>query len=166
MRSDEAETLDQILDQALARYSAAQPAPGFEQRILRGIVAKRRARGIVFMQWALPLAAVGCAVFFLGTQRPSAPPHPEALVTKAPPPQVVEASAPIKKNARGQRTALPKQPQFPMRVPITLEERAFVAFVNDAPEQALRAFNEEAVAPIAPIEIDRLEIAPLQEDKQ
>jgi hypothetical protein len=57
---------------------------------------------------------------------------------------------------------MPKQAQFPVRAPLTQQERALVAFVRSAPEKALEAFGQTPPIKIEPLRVERIEVTPLQ----
>jgi hypothetical protein len=57
---------------------------------------------------------------------------------------------------------MPKQAQFPVRAPLTHEERALIAFVRSAPEEALEAFGQTLPNHIEPLRIEEIELHPLQ----
>ena len=166
MPSDDAVRIDQVLDEALAFYAAGQPAPGLERRILSEVRARRNARRVIFLQWAVPILTAGysLAVFWPA----SAPKPPQPQISRSIPMPAQPAVAQVRRNVAGprRRAAVPKKSEFPAHLPLTQEEKALLAFVHDAPEEAVRMFREESSEPIAPIQIDQIEIPPLQTDRR
>jgi hypothetical protein len=55
-----------------------------------------------------------------------------------------------------------KQAEFPIRTPLTQQERALVAFVRSAPNDALQAFGEMPQTKIEPLRIEEIRLQPLQ----
>jgi hypothetical protein len=153
--------IDRLLDEALARYSTAEPLAGLEQRVLRRVQAGGRRPGTAWWQWAMAagVAAAAFAVVLWMRTAPDTlrvaviPPHPPqiAAVLETPPPVIKRPARP---------TALTKRREFPTPAPLTTEERALLAFVASAPDEArvLHSRLDE------PIQVAELKIAPLQND--
>jgi hypothetical protein len=57
---------------------------------------------------------------------------------------------------------VPKQAEFPIRAPLTHQERALMAFVSSAPDKALQALGETPPTKIEPLRIDGIQLQPLQ----
>jgi hypothetical protein len=95
-------------------------------------------------------------------------PAPSAIVRSqatGPPARAatIETAKPFRANPRITRRAkLPKEAQFPIRTPLTREERALMAFVRNAPEDAQQAFGETLPAEIEPLRIEEIQLQPLQ----
>lgn len=124
--------LDQILDSALAAYSAQEPQVGMEARVLRAARAPRVTR----WAWlAIPsLATATLALFFV--LQPTPPPR---ITTARLPPPVATVDVPllepaVKLSPRPQR--LPHQPLTAPPEPATEQQLALQAFVLKYPEQA------------------------------
>jgi hypothetical protein len=61
------------------------------------------------------------------------------------------------------REPLPKLEQFPTPVPLTAEERALIAFVTRYPKEAQQAFEDLRKRSEEPIEIQPIQIPPLED---
>ncbi|HXM42187.1 MAG TPA: hypothetical protein VN924_13115 [Bryobacteraceae bacterium] len=151
MRNDE---LDRALDEALARYSSAEPLAGLEQRVLNRVRAERPGRRIGRWAWAVALAAgmIATAVFWVGQ---AFRPVPQQILTRATPPVQTTAPPPV----LGKRHRQARRP-----VPLTSEERALLALATRAPGQAREALLELPVRSTEPIRIEEIKIEPLRSD--
>jgi len=155
MKNDE-HRWDELIDRALADYTSPVPPLGLEARVLRRIRAGGAAERWSLWPWMVVAAAccllAGVAVWIL---RAPAPAPPRIVVSKmVPQPHGETSKLPI-------RTIQRRQKRLPARAPLTREERALVAFVKSAPEQALRSFGPMQPIEIAPLSIDKIEVQPL-----
>ena len=159
--------LDRLIDGALASYSTAEPLTGLEARVLNRVRAVRaRLRLLVWGLAFVVAASVVVVGIVVRTEQHVAVPKPmTAKVTPAP-----AAPAPMKPVARVRRVAhrrgprpLPKLEQFPSPTPLTAQERALVALARQDPEE-LGKFAEMERQSEAPLEIQPIQIAPLQQD--
>ena len=165
------EELDKLIDAALAGYSSTEPIDGLEARILRRVETARPAR---WRGWEFQFALAGCAVaalllciFAVRMLQPGAAPAPHASPAfaglretatlpsrpQAPPAKAVSATRRHRVPPKG----LPKNEQFPAPAPLTLEERALLAWARSAPAQA-----QETLAALQTGAEDRVAIAPIQ----
>jgi len=145
------EDLDRMLDEGLAKYAAAEPRGGLEERILASLRAEQmKPASGRWWQWGLAAGMVLILVIALGWKwsRPDSP----TMVTRAPeavehPPEAVakrgEASPTFQRPRRvvhGSReenlAALPKLDQFPSPQPLTAEEIALTQYVKNFPTEA------------------------------
>jgi hypothetical protein len=91
----------------------------------------------------------------------------ENVQTLAIPPSAIAATKESSKPPRPKRTIahrarMPKQAEFPVRTPLTHQERALVALVRSAPEELLRAFDGTPPIQIEPLQVEEIELRPLQ----
>jgi hypothetical protein len=159
MKRDE---LDRVLDAALAKYAAAQPRQGLEERVLANLRADRAK--VPYRAWwhwsvmALTAAIVIVAITF--AWRSGERPHPlvaDHLLIRTPSveqpgPRVAaktgannvhpEAPSPATRRAthRARRevaaAANPKLDQFPSRQPLSEQELALARYVSEFPQEA------------------------------
>jgi len=178
MRNDDRDELDDLIDGVLPGYSSAEPLERLEARVLQRVQAAgaaRRSPWFYRLGFAIPaltallLAGVALRTGWHPQSRatnvaqeaavsvPSSP-IPGPQLSPAPAIQVVEPmhSAPAR--------SLPKEEQFPAPMPITDEERALVAWVGRAPLEAEEAFADLRKRSAEPIEIQPIQIPPLQSD--
>ena len=169
MAGDQRDPLEHLLDDALATYVNRDPRPGLERRVLNRIRFEGARPRVPFLRWALPIAAVACLLAgnILWNHRAPAPAPPALVRTEASPaPAITAITQPAKPlrsqpgNGRPART--PKRTESPIRTALTHQERALVAFVRRAPDQALRAFGETQPVQIEPLRIDGMQLQPLQ----
>ncbi len=177
MKNDDRDELDDLIDGVLPGYSSAEPLEGLEARVLHRVQAAgaaRRSPWFCRLGLAIPaLAALLLAGIALrmgwnsqsratNVTQKAAVSVPASLTPLQPSPapaiQVVEPkhSVPVR--------SLPKEEQFPTPVPITDEERALVAWVGRAPLEAEQAFADLRKRSAEPIEIQPIQIPPLQSD--
>jgi hypothetical protein len=186
MNNDDRDELDDLIDGALPDYSSAGPMDGLEDRALRrvqAVGASRRGPWFYRLEFAIPALA---AVLFAGialrtgwnfqpratntTAKPavsepsslaSAPqpnPPPAALVVE-PKPGIGTGQKPI-----APAGSLPKEEFISARMPITDEERALLTWVRRAPAEAAQAFADLEKRSAEQIEIQPIQIPPLQSD--
>lgn len=161
--------LDRLIDSALAGYSNAEPLAGLEARVLNRVrVTQARRRLLV---WGLALA-VAASVVVVGIVKRTAPttvPKSAEIVQAKPalPTAVTRLARVMPKRVSVKRSRrpkpLPKLEQFPSPAPLTAEERALVALAQQDPEE-LGKFAEMERESEAPLEIQPIQIAPLQQD--
>jgi len=166
--------LDRLIDGALAGYSDAEPLAGLEERVLnRARVTQARRRRLVGWGLGLAVAASVVVVVVIWTEpRPIAKKAPMDAIAELGP-QIAPREAPVtprrvEKVSRVKRLVrqkpLPKLEQFPAPSPLTAEERALVAFVQRDPNEAERIFSDLQKRTDDPIEIQPIQIEPLQDD--
>ncbi len=171
--------VDKLLDAGLARYSATEPRPGLEQRLLAGLRAAARPSRWLDWRWvgALATAAVAVAVlavFFLRQQPLPEPPPPAVanapapvpVPTAAPSPEAVQpsrmAKATVRRttpNVEQARAEAPRLETFPAPAPLSEQERLLLLFARQAPQEAVlmaqarnRPTEPLGIAPLQPIE--------------
>jgi hypothetical protein len=168
MRNDERDSLESLLDNALASYSMQEPRPGLDRRVLHRIHSAAAPR-LVFPRWTWAIPAAACLLWAgIHWTRPVATPgrapvtHMAAARETTP---AKPATPPIVERPR-ERKSLPRLPQFPAPAPVTNEERALLAFVTRAPRQAQEALLDARQQSVEPIRIEEIKIQPLQSDGQ
>jgi hypothetical protein len=165
MTNDEPDALDRVLDKALAEYSREEPLSGLEQRVLNRVRAEGSVRRVAFGRWVLACGIAAVAVIILTTvlwKRPLPPGPGPGLAAQAEPSRLAQPQPPAPSpQARRARFA---SGQARRTVPLTREERALLAVVTRAPNQALEAFNDLQRRSAEPIEFDEIKIEPLRSD--
>ena len=170
--------LDQLIDAALPSYSAAEPRPGLEHRILTNAVEEYPRRGRFAWAWALAVPAAACllAFLFFAGRHNSYRSTLEATATTAPAttaasPRETPATDSFPSPRKGSiphklptqpsttRETLPKEEVFPSPSPLTAEERAAIALVHDPPQMPRQI--DTAGVEISPIHIAELQIKPI-----
>ena len=168
MRDDE---LDKLIDQALADYTEPQFPVGLEQRVLNRVSAATLRRRFDFPKWAFAVPLLAALVVTAGIvwryrQPVPQPPTAVGMRPKAVPPANWAAkpqiAAPVKPALRRKHQSQPKQPTFPAPAPMTAEERALVAFIQTAPQQAHQVLSEMARSGMEPIGFEEIRIQPLE----
>ena len=174
MESNGRDTLDSMLDDALACYSSAEPLAGLEERVLHGVrasdVTRRRPIG-----WAVAFALAAALVLMaivMKTPRYAVTKPGEIARRETPPvagpaanverPGIASQQRHSRVAARRAPSSLPKQEQFPAPAPLTTEERALRSFVERDPAEAQQVFAQLRKRTNEPIEIQPIQIAPLQ----
>jgi hypothetical protein len=180
--SEEREKLvDEILDQALANYSQAEPRMGLEGRVLARLEEEKTA-GARAWWWKWAWAPVAAALLIAGglylarpkTGTPSTvavrPTPPVTIPAPATQPPVAQVAAQVK--PRVGRTPQPrpalafaaaKQPQFPAPQALGEQERLLLAYVRLQPQAAAQQ-AKAAGEPLADIKIQPLDIPPVNPD--
>jgi len=176
MRNDH--ELDELINAALPGYSAAEPRPGLEQRVMAASVAVGRSPNRSFWGWALAIPVVACLLLFLlfaTRHRPSsgfataglhaspatsAPDQPK-LALQTPSPAIIKKPTlrGLTAGARKPPPALPKQDVFPTPTPLTPEETSLIALGSAGVQTAPP--STAATTDIDPIRIAELRIEPL-----
>jgi hypothetical protein len=156
-RGSENEDLDRVLDAALARYAAAEPRAGLEERILANTRAEH-ARPADRVWWRWPLAAAALALFAVVVGLAWRWGRPPQSLAKHKPTAVEAAQGtgtqvakhgtnpalPIPVRRTTQRrpqpapalAANPKLDQFPSPQPLSEEEKILASYVDQYPERA------------------------------
>jgi hypothetical protein len=170
--------LDQLIDAALPSYSAAEPQPGFEHRVLRRAFAEPRPKRTLLWAWALAVPIAACLLVFLffagwhnshrsvleatATTAPAATaasPRETPATESFPSPRRRSIPRTLSTHPSTTRETLPKEEVFPSPSPLTSEERAAIALVRD-PAQMPRQIDTAGVE-ISPIHIAELQIEPI-----
>ena len=170
MESNGRETLDSMLDDALACYSGAEPLAGLEERVLHRVrasdVTRRRP-----IRWAFALALAAALVLVaIVMKTPRNPPPKPRDTARAEIPALVEQPRIASQHrcsrlaARPAPSPLPKRDQFPAPAPLTAEEQALRSFVERDPAEAQQVFAQLRKRTNDPIEIQPIRIAPLRID--
>jgi hypothetical protein len=178
MRSESHDELDQILDSALAGYSARQPWPGIDERVIARLRGQKRQDA--WLRWVVPVPVLAAIVMIIAylvepearhvnvappvVQRPvpverhDEQPQPAAIIAKVPP---LHRAPAIRPNVL-------KAPVFPAPSPLTAEERALIQLAASNPEvlqnaQISRQHGNEPLT-VQPINIPPLENSGAMED--
>jgi hypothetical protein len=136
---------EHLLDSALRQYSAAEPRPGLESRILANL--GRRPFAVAQFAWAAAAAALLAVVFGIWQHnRPAAEvphaPGPPPFITQLPvapaaPRATPLASAPARKHrvaaAGPTKLAPPQRPEFPSPAPLSEQETLMLAYLHQTP---------------------------------
>jgi hypothetical protein len=160
----ERDRLDRELDIALAKYAAAEPRAGLEERVLANLRTERRGvSDRVWWRWgvasAVALAAVVMVVALAWRSSMQPPPviadHPSTATPRAeqPGPRVASngaengTSSPAhppttrrvvrRAHARAVAEAYPKLDQFPSPQPLSEQEKILVSYVEAYPDYAV-----------------------------
>ena len=181
MKSSSHNPLDDLIDEALASYSDAEPLRGLDERVLHrvGAAAVRRRRSSI-LAWVSALAVAAFvlvlalrdnaeeAPYVAQSRPPAARSVPVSSTVRIDEPQSAKPSPRrFQKPVRGVATSesLPKEPVFPAFVPLTEGENALVAFVRRDPEQALEVYNGLQSGTIQEIRIPEIVIPPLTSEE-
>ncbi|HEV7221027.1 MAG: hypothetical protein ACHP8A_04735 [Terriglobales bacterium] len=175
-----------LLNAGLQHYSATEPQPGLEQRLLAHVRLEQKQRtSVLFYWWLVPsgvvvLAIVSAALFVdrrsetvSSTIVASSQLHPAArpslvslgptdLTHVAPPRSVINprASRPVHSEKPVRRE--PRLEQFPSPRPLSKEEELLRAFVTEAPKEEL--VMAAAMTKGEDLQIKSLEIPSLEGD--
>lgn len=184
MASDEYNELDKVLDSALSGYSAQEPWPGIEDRILNRIRNEGARRLFAAFRWRAVLAgAAGCLLLAAVLFRHAADPSSTALAPVPPrpiePPRAELQAATAAQEPRprprpestrnrqiAERSPLPKRQVFPTPSPLTAEERALLAVISRGPERVRETLTYAQTSVPKPIQIEPIEIQELQNSPQ
>ena len=151
--------LDQLLNEALATYSAAEPRPGIAPRVLRHVRTAARPRP-GWRAWVAIAVPVLATLWLLAVNHAvpvQAPAPPAALPPSLPAPLIAHV---VPEHPR----RVPRKERSPSPQPLTPEERALVALATQNPERAHELIEPAEPRPIEPLEIPKLEIPPLAGD--
>ena len=166
MRNDEPDALDRLLDEALGRYSNAEPLAGIEQRVMQRVRADSAPRrfGVGGWVWAIPVAAAALMLAMAGFWKGTAP-------APAPAPHIAAVGKPEAGHPPVARVSMAHQPgrhawkrQVRRPAPLSREERALLELVTNSPEQARAAFADLERQSTEPIRIVAIQIEPLRND--
>jgi hypothetical protein len=186
VKNDNRDELDDLIDGVLSGYSNADPMDGLEDRVLRRVQAAGAAGRSLWpyrLGFAIPalaamlLAGIALRVGWISQPRATTATRSAAVsepssLAYAPPPSPAPA-AQLAELKRGNKTKLrhsaparflPKEECFPAPAPLTDEERALVAWVSRAPIEAAQAFADLQTRSAESIEIQPIQIPPLQSD--
>lgn len=174
------EKLDRLLDSALRGYSAAEPRPGLEQRVIASLRSAPEESRFGWLSWAAVAAAcLAVVAAVLIAYRPSPQPGiankvPQASVAAPPVAPVVSAETqqPRRTVRPRPRTVAARSPRaIPVQRPIlsgplSQEERALMAFVRVAPETAIAVAKQQSEpdrpATVSQVQVPRLEVQPVE----
>jgi hypothetical protein len=158
--------LDELLDSMLSAYSAAEPRPGLENRILAGM---REAAGNPAAPWwswkwlwaAGAAAAAALLLFMLWIGNHPAAPHPAKTVvqvprTAQPAPQITQSrpAAPVQTAKHQPKLRVPPRLQdaslpldrrpavFPTPTPLSEQERLLLSYYARTPRKELIAQSQ------------------------
>jgi hypothetical protein len=161
MDANKHDDIDAMIDCALSCYGDATPLTGLEQRVLNRIrLAESDRQGSRWLRFALAFAMVLVLVAVGVRVRPrnvSVPVKTARTVAAAP----VESLIVPQRRARRSHSIrpIPKERRFPSFAPLSREERTLLAYVR------LRQPGEDPKRrEDKPIEIDPIQIPPLQSD--
>ena len=168
--------LDRRIDVAVAGYVDTEPLGGLEERVLNRVrVAETGSRKL--WRWAAACAMAASIVWAVVTLREQAPapakPVQVAREPKISPPRLAASTdkpeirlhAVRMRRAQTHRPSIPpKLEKFPAHAPLSDEERALMAFVRQHPAEAREAFADLRKRTDSPVEIQPIEIPPLQSD--
>lgn len=162
MTNDEMDSLDRLLDEALARYSNPQPLAGLEQRVLHRVRAQGAPRRFSPGAWLPAFAAVALAILlavpFVPHHRPALP-HPAVLQRALPAPGVNAAL--VGTHARARKRRSPNR-HMGRPLPLTKEEQALLALVTTDPGEARAVFADLQRQSTEPIQLEAIKIEPLR----
>ena len=171
------EHLDNILGEALGEYRDAEPLAGLEDRVLQRLVSQPQKQISPWLRWgvaAAAAAALSLAIWLAvqgrpgrndtterqaagqSSQAPIAPRQASAAATLAAPRHsgVPAGSQPARLTASAAIGALPAQ--FPVPVPLTGDELAFMAALDKNGESLRESSTSNEPVAIAEIEIKPL----------
>jgi hypothetical protein len=167
--------LDNVLDEALASYSHAEPDPSLRARIITRAETHRPRR--ILWPAAVALAAAALFVLFLLHPTATTPKHepPVPRIASAPPPAIAppaptrvathpHAATAKRRNLTATR-AVAHRDVFPTPAPLTAQESALLQFATQHPEQARQvlAASSAGLVESAPLKIEPIRIAALSE---
>lgn len=157
-RRDHRDELDQILDNALAKYAAVEPRSGLEDRILSHLKSPgTSATGVAWWRWAATFAAALVVMILVlwgvekynpqrMVRRPAGSQEqtPSQVVTNHAPVIPARPMAPVTVRRARKHTSTqvavvaagPKLDQFPSPQPLSEEELALVRYVHSFPKEA------------------------------
>lgn len=157
------EELDELIAEALCSYSAAEPQPGLERRVLNQVAVARPVRWR-FLLWGFGTAVVVVslvAVLIRPVKTPVRQETPEVISQTAAVAPVIHPQIPVRRSVSPSR-----RDDFWVPAPLTDHEKALVALVERAPLQAEELLSNPEPQPIEPITIEELSIPPLEENGQ
>jgi hypothetical protein len=173
------EHLNNLLDEALSEYRDAEPLAGLEDRVLDRLAEVNGKQKVPWLRWAIATACaavVALAVWTAAARRStetqvptavatvkpaeSAPGRASAPVLSAPAVTAHKATKPVRTPMLSARAAeaQAKPAVFPLPTPLTENERALMAVLQQDPKAATGASDESKPITIAVIEIKPLSI--------
>jgi len=154
MIDDHHEQLDHELDAALAKYSAVEPRPGLEGRILANLRAEQaRVPGRAWWRWSAVVVAAVIIIAVVAALRPERR-HEDNRARQATPTQNptqlvanredhgtaqavrVPPRATMKHSIHPAAPVPPRLDQFPTPQPLSEQELALARYVNEFPQDA------------------------------
>lgn len=161
MANEKQDEVDRVLDAALAKYAAAEPMAGLEQRVLATLRAERaQIPDRAWWRWSIAGALAAAVILALTLAlRSGRTPHPvvanhpasttpsTALGPSLSPTQIVSnprsarslksrRSYPLVATAGHGEMDSPRLDQFPSPQPLNEQERALARYVSDFPQEA------------------------------
>lgn len=163
--------IDEMLDSMLANYSAAEPRPGLESRILanlRETPEKQTAQGWWNFKWLwagmITAAIIVAAVLISGRRRIEPPTHVVLRTTQPAPQPEIQPHAPIapKETVRiyRRKPRATKQPQnaalalsqrpavFPTPTPLSEQEKLLLSYLAGTPREEVVAQSHPDEPPV------------------
>jgi hypothetical protein len=155
---DEERKLEELLDSMLAAYSAAEPRPGLETRIVanlrtQGSQSDGRSWGRFWLWAGAGVAAAVAALVFAVLHRPAERPIPTPAEivrsTPKPAPDTSSPAKPLQESSKAVRHALHKpavvqvadmRPDaFPTPTPLSEQERLLLRYLAGTPKEEIVA---------------------------
>jgi hypothetical protein len=163
--------LDELLDSALSAYSAVEPRPGLETRIIAQVRDAARPAGSPGWNWrwlwAGAVAAAAILLLALWTNRQSQTPWPRKDVVRNSQPPVqsapkAESSTPAAAALPNHRSKFPRQAHsqtvtwnlqrrpeiFPTPMPLSEQEKLLLSYYARTPREELIAQSHPDEAPV------------------
>ncbi len=155
---------DQLLNRTLGRYSAAEPAPGLEERLLARLASAAPKPKPAMNRWAWMAAAAAVLLATVAvttlwhrpdakvvSQSPGTSVAPATLNQRAAPASsntaaAVSPSVPSHRPAVARRMAAPHLEQFPIPAPPSEQDRLLALYVKRTPEPELLATSARLAA--------------------
>lgn len=164
--------VEELLDSALARYSAVEPRTGLEERVLDALrTSPPPALPFDWRWWPLlatsALVVVLAGVYALRRPAPAAPATPSVARIAQPPAAPAETPSRVSPRARQQPaspapvTADPRQSQFPAPAPLSEQERLLLRYAEEAPPEGW-VTARLGQGPLERLRIEPLSIPPLR----
>jgi hypothetical protein len=160
MANGKQDELDRVLDGALAKYAAAEPRAGLDERVLANLRAEQaRVPERVWWRWSVAGALVALVVVALAVAWRSGRPHAPVIANHPPTPAPSVQQAGTRATSNGgaiRRTQVPRSrprveiaanpqlDQFPSPRPLSEEEQLLVRYVHEFPEEAVLIAKAQA----------------------
>jgi len=156
MRSDDLDAMDR----ALAQYSNVEPLAGIEQRVLNRVRAYGAVRRSGLARWALAVAFAAAAVL---TTTAVLSHHPSAKSGAGSQPAAASQAALAAPKPAAPAEFTKRPGHYGRRpAPLSREERALLALVARAPDQARDALLDLQRRGTEPLRIEEIGIEPLR----
>jgi hypothetical protein len=154
---DEEQKLEELLNSMLAAYSAAEPRPGLETRIVANLRAQgsqgdRRSWSRVWLLAGAGVAAAVAALVFAVLHRPAERSQAPAVIVKSPPqvaPDTANQSKPVSEISKGvphlrHKAAVVQEADtrpdvFPTPAPLSKQERLLLRYLAGTPREEIVA---------------------------